>query len=90
MSRPTEEELIMALKSAKLMREKNNDPFHLSKTLLYYRSHIRFLEEVRNSAEAYLHSGLSDARHRRLLQAIERLHQEERRNANQKEPALGL
>lgn len=90
MSRPTEEELIMALKSAKLMREKSNDPFHLSKTLLYYHNHIRFLEEVRDSAEAYLHSGLSDARHRRLLQAIERLHQEERRNANQKEPALGL
>ncbi len=90
MSRPTEEELTKALKSAQLMREKGNDPFHLGKTLLYYHAHIRFLEEVKNAAEAYLHSGLSDSRHRRLLQAIERLHQEERRSANRKDPALGL
>ncbi|HEB86121.1 MAG TPA: hypothetical protein ENI68_03770 [Gammaproteobacteria bacterium] len=90
MSRPTEEELTRALKSAKLMREKDNDPFHLGKTLLHYHARIRFLEEVKNSAEAYLHSGLSDSRHRRLLQAIECLHQEERRQANRENPALGL
>ncbi len=72
------------------MREKDNDPFHLGKALLHYHYHIRFLEEVKNCAEAYLHSGLSDAGHRRLLQAIERLHQEEQRSANREDPALGL
>ncbi len=90
MSKPTEDELATALESAKLMREKDNDPFHLGKTLLHYHYHIGFLEEVKNCAEAYLHSGLSDSGHRRLLQAIKRLHQEERRSANREDPALGL
>ena len=90
MSKPTEEELAIAIKSAKLMREKNNDPFHLGKVLLHYHYHVRFLEEVRACAEAYLHSGLSDAEHRRLVQAIERLHREENRSASREPPTLGL
>ncbi len=90
MSKPTEEELAIAIKSAKLMREKDNDPFHLGKALLHYHYHIRFLEEVTNCAGAYLHSGLSDAEHRQLVQAIERLHREENRSVSQEPPALGL
>ncbi len=90
MSKPSEEERAIAIKSAKLMREKDNDPFYLGKTLLHYHYHLRFLEEVKNCAEAYLRSGLADAEHRRLVQAIERLQREESRSASRERPALGL
>jgi len=90
MSKPTEDELALAIKSARLMREKDNDPFHLGKVLLHYHYHLRFLEEVKSCAEAYLRSGLEDAGHRRLVQAIDRLHREEDRSASRETPALGL
>ena len=90
MGKPSEKELAVALKSAKLMRERDNDPFYLAKALLHCHYRAHFLEEVCACAEAYLHSGLADAEHRRLVQAIERLQREEDRSAAREPPTLGL
>ena len=46
MSKPTEEEMKIALKMAAQMRDKNIDPFFVAKTLLSHNYRIKYLEEI--------------------------------------------
>lgn len=81
MSRPTEEELSIALQQAKRLRESGADEFHLAKTVLNLDYRIRALEQVLDKTKRYLHSGQGSHEHTLLLKAIE--------NAEKAEAFLG-
>lgn len=71
MSRPTEEELSIAIQHAQRLREQGEDEFHLAKTVLNLNYRIRALEQVLERSKRYLHSGQGSHEHSLLLKAIE-------------------
>jgi len=68
---PTPQELAQALASAAIMREQDNDPDFIAKSLLHlnYRHHL--LEKVFQLSKLYLYSGQGGHEHSLLLKAIE-------------------
>lgn len=90
MSKPTEQELALALEEARRMREQGEDPHYLARSLLSHHYRIGYLEEVLRAVEHYLHSGLAEEEHRRLLKTVEKARQAEERTAKQSPDKLGL
>lgn len=90
MSKPTAEELEMALATAKMMRELGDDPSHLAKALLNCHYQNSFLREVLQAAEEYVLMGQSESAHTRLLRAVEKARQADDRDAHVERPSLGL
>lgn len=72
MSRPTEEELAIALEKAAQMRESGDDDSFLAKSLLNLNYRNEILEEVLSKAKHYMHSGQASREHTLLLKAIEK------------------
>lgn len=72
MGKPTKEELETALEHAGQMREKGDDPFFIAKCLLNLNFRMKYLEEVLNKADLYLHSGEGAHEHAELANAIKR------------------
>ena len=75
MSKPTPEEMHSALTEAARLREQGKDDFHLGKVLLNLNYRIRFLEDVLDKADLYLHSGEGAVEHSDLVKSIERARQ---------------
>ena len=71
MSKPTEQELQVALQQAKQMREQGEDGHFIAKSLLNCHYQNQYLFEVFQAAEAYLRSGLGTREHTRLVKAVE-------------------
>ncbi len=91
MSKPTQDELAMALKAAAAMKEKNKDPYFVAKALLNANYRISYLEKVLHHAERYLKFGQEEHEHRELLRAIEHAKKEERHiEKEEDESQLGL
>jgi len=70
MPRPTPAELEIALAEAARMREQQEDPLFLAKTLLNQNYRLGMLERVLDAAKHYLHSGLAPHEHALLERAI--------------------
>jgi len=70
MGKPTSQELQQALAEAARMREQNQDPDFLAKSLLNLHYRIGFLEKVMRAAEIYLR-GESPQQHTVLQRAID-------------------
>ena len=68
--KPTQEELEMALATAKMMREQGDDPCYMAKALLNCHYQSSFLREVLQAAQEYLRAGQSESTHTRLLRAV--------------------
>lgn len=68
---PTKDELQEALEEAARMREHDEDPHHLAKTLLNHHYQLQKLEKVIHAAELYMHSGHAGTEHAALIRAIE-------------------
>ncbi|PIP80367.1 MAG: hypothetical protein COW84_05640 [Gammaproteobacteria bacterium CG22_combo_CG10-13_8_21_14_all_40_8] len=79
MSRPSNEELATALKAAGTMREQNNDPDFIAKSLLNAHYRLGYLEKVFHHAERYIKFGQAEHEHQELLKVIELAKKEERR-----------
>lgn len=90
MSKPTPQELDSALELAKRMREQGKDPHFLAKSLLSHHYRLGYLEEVLQAVENFLHSGMAEAEHRRLIKVVEKARQAEERTAKQNSNELGL
>ena len=90
MSKPTKEELELALATAKMMREQGDDPCHIAKSLLNCHYQSSFLREVLQAAQEYLRAGQSESAHTRLLRAVEKARQVDDRDAQVERPSLGL
>ncbi len=72
MGRPTAEEFKAALTHAAKLREQGEDTFYIAKSLLNLNYRIKFLEDVLDKADVYLHSGEGAKEHADLVKAIER------------------
>lgn len=71
MSAPDKEELKNALSTAQEMRNTNQDPHHVARSLLTLDQRFRAAEHVVEAAKIYLHSGEGGTEHARLVKAIE-------------------
>jgi len=70
MGKPTTEELQQALEEAGRMRERDEDPHFIAKSLLNLHYRMGFLEKVMQAAELYLR-GEGGHEHAVLKRAIE-------------------
>lgn len=75
MSKPTEQEMTIALAEAKRLRESGEDTHHMAKALLNCDYQARFLLDVLHAAEKYLHSGMAEREHTLLIRAIDKARQ---------------
>jgi len=80
MGKPTTEELQQALKQAAQMRERDDDPHFIAKSLLNLQYRLGFLEKVMRAAELYLR-GEGGQEHAVLQRAIEKAKQEDAHTA---------
>jgi len=90
LGKPTEEELALAIKAAKLMREKGLDTMYVAKTLLNCNYRIGYLSEVMRLADEYLRSGFAEQVHMKLELAIKKAKEAENKSGEQKSEVLGL
>ncbi|MDH5518713.1 MAG: hypothetical protein OEY36_13000 [Gammaproteobacteria bacterium] len=72
MSKPTDEELKTALRTAMLMKEHGNDSDFLAKTLLNHHYRLPYLLDVLFAADRYLNHGMAEREHTQLLRLIEK------------------
>ena len=72
MSRPTPEELDIALQEAARMREAGQDPYFMGKSLMNLNYRIHYLERVLYSAKEFIHTGLAPQQETDLMRAIEK------------------
>ena len=86
MSKPTDEEMRVALDAAAYMVEHNKDPKFLAKALLNLNYRVHYFEEVFKAAEKYINFGQEEFDHQNLIKAMDHARQEERRITNQDEP----
>jgi len=80
MGKPTTEELAQALEEAARMREQDDDPYFIAKTLLNLQYRMGFLEKVLHAAERYLR-GEGGTEHAALHRAIEQAKAEDAHTA---------
>jgi hypothetical protein len=90
MSKPTEEEMALALKMAAQMRDKKIDPFFIAKALLSHNYRIRYLEEVMQAADRYINHGMSEREKTHLTRIIEKAKDAESFTANRQRDSFGL
>lgn len=90
MSKPSHEELAHALEQAKSMREMENDPDFIAKSLLNCHYQSIYLEQVLHAAEHYINSGLGEREHTRLIQAINKAREIDEHSAKLSHQDLGL
>lgn len=90
MSKPSHQELEHALKKSQDMREMENDPDFIGKSLLNCHYQSTYLEQVLQAAEHYINSGLGEREHTRLIQAINKARAIDERSAKQSHQELGL
>lgn len=91
MSKPTNEELRLALDTAAYMVEHDNDPKFIAKALLNHNYRLHYFERVFLAAEKYINFGQEEVEHQELVKALEHAREEERRIVNEDEPpTLGL
>ena len=90
MSKPTDIELSIALKQAKLMKETGNDADFLAKTVLNQHYRLKYLEDVLKTADRYMNHGMAEHERMALLQKIELAKQAEYRTAGEEHEDFGL
>ncbi len=78
MGRPTKEELATALTEAGRMREKNEDPHFVGKSLLNHDYRLKQFEQLYETVEHYLRSGQNETEHGKLMRVLEKIRSEER------------
>lgn len=90
MSKPTEEELSIALKMAEHMRDKDIDPFFIAKSLLSHNYRIRYLEDVMKLADLYINHGMSEVERTKLIRSIEKAKDEDSYTSSTERGSFGL
>lgn len=78
MGRPTEEELAIALQEAGRMREQGEDPCFVGKSLLNQHYRLNYFQQLYTCLEHYIHSGMAESEHARLIKMLDKVRSEER------------
>ena len=90
MSKPTKQELDIALAEAERLRDINEDAHHLAKCLLYLDRRNGVLERLLEAVEHYLNAGHALHEHERLIQAVDAARHQLWEEAAEPTPDLGL
>ena len=90
MSKPTDQELKIALQAAAEIKEHNADTHHLAKALLNHNYRIGYLEEVLKAADRFMNHGMAERERMILLRAIEKAKEAEYRTAGTEHEDFGL
>ena len=90
MSKPTELQLNIALTTAIEMKEQNNDPDFLAKSLLNHHYHLRYLNEVLQAADRFMNHGMAEHERMHLLHCIEEAKQAEYKASGEQHDEFGL
>ena len=72
------------------MRETDQDPDFIAKSLLNCHYQSTYLEQVLHAAEHYMNSGMGEREHTRLIQAISKARDIDERSAKHSHQDLGL
>ena len=90
MSKPSQLQLDIALKTAIEMKEQDNDPDFLAKTLLNHHYRLGYLEEVLLAADRYMNHGMAEHESMHLLLCIEKAKEAEYKIAGEEHDDFGL
>ncbi len=90
MKRPSDEQMQTALTHARQLRDAGQDVNSLGHAFLYLMHRCEYLQKVQEAAERYVHFGLAEAEHARLIRVLEHAKAEEAREREQEEDDLGL
>ena len=90
MSKPSDEEIDIAIKTAIQIREKDMDSFFVAKTLLSHNYRIGYLEEVLKAADRYLNMGMDERQRTALWKAIKKAKEAESYTSHQDQTDFGL
>lgn len=90
MSKPSKAELDIAIQTAIEMKEHDNDPEFLAKSLLNHHYRLGYLEEVLQLADRFINHGMAENEHMLLLKAIEKAKAAEERTAGTEHEDFGL
>jgi hypothetical protein len=90
MTRPSEKELESALAIAEQMRDENNDPDLIAKSLLSEHYRAQYLQEVLIAADRYINLGMAETERTHLIRAIEKAREMEAYSTRQSRDNFGL
>lgn len=88
--KPSSDEMQQAMEMAKLMREKDEDPHFIAKSLTYMNHRNEMLEKVYAAANHYMRFGQAEHEHAELLQALEAARLAEEHETQHQDHELGL
>ena len=88
--KPSSEQMQHALEVAESMRERDDDPEYLSRTLLYMQHRLEVLERVCDVANEYMRFGQDEREHAKLLQALKAAREVEYRESSKEREDFGL
>ncbi len=88
--KPSSEQMEHALEVAESMREQDDDPDFLSRTLLYMQHRLEVLEKVCDVANEYMRFGQDEREHAKLLHALEAARAAEYHESNREREDFGL
>lgn len=88
--KPTSAEIENALKTARTMRERGEDPDYLAKTLLYLFRRDEMLEKVLEHLELFLRFGLPVGEHMKLVRLVEEAKAQQAMERGEDLNSLGL
>ena len=90
MGKPTELQLNIALKACIEMKEHNNDPDFIARSLLNHHYRLRYLEEVLQTADRFMNHGMADHERMHLIRCIEKAKEAEYKTAGEDHNDFGL
>ncbi|MDX1593860.1 MAG: hypothetical protein R3298_06400 [Gammaproteobacteria bacterium] len=87
--KPTEEEHAAAFAALEKIREAG-DPDHIAKTMAYLQYRVEILENLAVHAVRYVHFGLDEREHSRLIKAVDRLREFNAKQSGEEPEEMGL
>ena len=90
MSKPTNDELKIAMTTAATMKQNDDKPVFIAKSLLNYNYRLPFYEDLLKYADLYMNHGQSEHDHMKLLHCIEKVKDAENYTAHESPDGFGL
>lgn len=90
MSKPSNLELKTALNACAKMKEHNDDPLYIAKSLLNLNYRMKYYEELLVAADRYMNHGQAEHEHMKLLRCIEKAKEAENISSNKEINDFGL
>lgn len=83
-------ELKTALNACAMMKEHNDDPLYIAKSLLNLNYRMKYYEDLLTTADRYMNHGQAEHEHMKLLRCIEKAKEAESITSNEDINDFGL